>query len=98
MITRGLRVSESSVYRVLKRHGLMREVNVVGFPAGKEYRVKTKRVNEQWQSDASYFFVVGWGWYYLISVLDDYSRMILAWELKSRHEGGINLGSGGAGG
>ena len=31
----------------------------------------------------SYFFVVGWGWYYLISVLDDYSRMILGWELKT---------------
>jgi putative transposase len=79
----GFTVSESSVYRVLKRHGLIREVNVVGFPAGKEYRVKPTRVNEQRQSDASYFFVVGWGWYYLISVLDDYSRMILAWELKT---------------
>src|SRR5271169_4089531 len=79
----GFAVSESSVYRVLKRHGLIREVKVLGFPAGKEYRVKTTRVNEQWQSDASYFFVVGWGWYYLISVLDDYSRMILAWELKT---------------
>ena len=40
-------------------------------------------MNEQWQSDASYFFVVGWGWNHLISVLDDYSRMILAWEVKT---------------
>ncbi len=24
-----------------------------------------------------------WGWYYLITVMDDYSRFILAWELKS---------------
>jgi RNA-directed DNA polymerase len=79
----GFSVSESTVYRVLKRHGLVREVKVVGFPAGKEYRDKPRRVNEQWQSDASYFFVVGWGWYYLISVLDDYSRYILAWDLKS---------------
>ena len=78
----GFAISESSVYRVLKRHGLVREVKLEGFPANKEYRIKTTRVNEQWQSDASYFFVVGWGWYYLISVLDDYSRMILAWELK----------------
>ena len=78
----GFSVSESSVYRLLKRHGLIHEVEVVGFPAGKEYRVKTTRINEQWQTDASYFFVAGGGWYYLISVLDDYSRFILAWDLK----------------
>jgi RNA-directed DNA polymerase len=78
----GFSVSESSVYRLLKRPGLIREVQVLGFPAGKEYPVKTTRINEPWQSDASYFFVVGWGWYYLISVLDDYSRFILAWDLK----------------
>ncbi len=79
----GFSVSESTVYRVLKRHGLIREVKVLGFPAGPEYRVKPHRVNEQWQSDATYFFVVGWGWYYLVSVLDDYSRFILAWDLKT---------------
>ena len=56
-------------------------MKVEGFPADKEYRIKTMRPNEQWQSDASYFFVVGWGWYYVISVLDHYSRYILAWEL-----------------
>ncbi|MGB8590790.1 MAG: hypothetical protein WA755_12960 [Candidatus Acidiferrales bacterium] len=79
----GFGVSESNVYRVLKGHGLIREVKVLGFPAGKEYRIKTTRVNEQWQSDASYFLVVGWGWYYLISGLDDYLWMILAWESKT---------------
>jgi putative transposase len=78
----GFSVSESSVYRPLKRHGLIREVQVLGFPAGQEYQVKTTRINEQRRSDASSFFVVGWGWYYLISVLDDYSRFILVWDLK----------------
>ena len=34
-----------------------------------------------WQTDFTYFRVVGWGWYYLSTVLDDYSRYIIAWKL-----------------
>ena len=78
----GFTVSEASVYRVLKRHGLNRSIALVGFPAGKEFRVKTTAPNQMWQSDASYYFVVGWGWYYSIEVLDDYSRFVLASDLK----------------
>ena len=78
----GFTVSEASVYRVLKRYGLARTITLVGFPAGKEFRVKTTVPNQMWQSDASYYFVVGWGWYYSIEVLDDYSRFVLASDLK----------------
>jgi transposase InsO family protein len=67
---------------VRKRHGLNRTITLVGFPAGKEFRVKTTARNQLWQSDASYFFVVGWGWYYSILVLDDFSRFVLASDLK----------------
>lgn len=76
-------VSESSVYRILKRKGLIRETQVRSFPAAKEYHSKPMRVNEQWQTDATYLHVEGWGWFYLISVLDDYSRKIIAWKLQS---------------
>ena len=44
--------------------------------------MKTRAPNQMWQSDASYYFVVGWGWYYSIEVLDDYSRFVLASDLK----------------
>ena len=83
----GFTVSESSVYRVLKENGLIRDQNIQTFPAGKEYKVKPQFVNEQWQTDATYLHVMGWGWFNLISVLDDYSRKILAWKLQSSMTG-----------
>lgn len=79
----GFTISESSAYRILKSEGLVREVQQKTFPAGPEYRVKTSKSNQQWQTDATYILVKNWGWYYLISVLDDFSRRILAWRLQS---------------
>jgi transposase InsO family protein len=78
----GFTASESTVYRILKAAGYVKPREARSFPAGPEYRVKTRRVNEQWQTDATYLLVKNWGWYYLISVLDDYSRRILAWRLQ----------------
>jgi putative transposase len=77
-------ISEATVYRILREAGLIKPPETKGFPAGKEYQVKTQKPNELWHTDASYFFVVGWGYYYLISVLDDYSRMILSWKVQPR--------------
>lgn len=74
-------VSESTVYRILRRQGLVKrpEMQLV---AGKEYHTKTTRPHQLWATDASYFRVVGWGYYYLVTVMDDYSRFILAWKLQ----------------
>lgn len=83
----GFSVSESTVYRILKAKGLIPDREMKGFPAGDEYLDKPKRVNEQWQTDATYLKVVGWGWYFLISILDDVSRRILAWRLQSKMDG-----------
>ena len=74
-------VSESTVRRLLKEAGLLLDRAPEQAPAAKEFRHKTKRPNELWQTDATRFFIPSWGHYWLVSVLDDYSRRILAWEL-----------------
>jgi len=79
----GLYVSESTVFRILRREGLIKPAEIVGFKAGKEYHRKTKRPNELWATDCAHLRIIGWGWYYLVTVMDDFSRFILAWELKS---------------
>ncbi len=78
----GFTVSESTVYRLLKQAGWIQPRQVRTFPAGSEYAIKTRRPNQQWQTDATYLHAKNWGWYYLISVLDDHSRRILAWKLQ----------------
>jgi transposase InsO family protein len=84
----GFSVSESTVFRILKDLGWVKPRECKTFPAGPEYSYKPKRVNEQWQTDATYLLVKNWGWYYMISVLDDYSRKILAWKLQSSFKAG----------
>jgi len=81
--TSGFTVSESSVFRILKKEGLIKPRIVKTFSASGEYHTKTQHPNEMWQIDATYMLVKNWGWYYLISVLDDFSRRILAWKLQS---------------
>jgi transposase InsO family protein len=80
---RGFFISESSVYRILKQRGLITSPAHLLMRADDEFKDKTTRVNQMWQTDFTYFKVIGWGWYYLSTVLDDYSRYIVSWELCS---------------
>ncbi len=74
-------VSEASVYRLLKAHDLITSPAFVVIRAANEFKDKTTRPNEMWQTDFTYFKIIGWGWFYLSTVLDDYSRYIIAWKL-----------------
>ncbi len=74
-------VSESAVYKMLKAHGLVTPRPLEEMPVAKEWRHKTSRPNEIWQVDATNFFIVNWGYYKLIPVLDDFSRKVIGWDL-----------------
>jgi len=74
-------VSESSVYRLLKAHDLIASPAFIVIKAADEFKDKTTAPNQLWQTDFTYLKVIGWGWYYLSTILDDYSRYIIAWKL-----------------
>ena len=77
----GTFISESSVYRILRDYDLVSSPAYIVLSASDEFKHKTSQVNQLWQTDFTYFKIIGWGWYYLSTVLDDYSRYIIAWLL-----------------
>jgi putative transposase len=74
-------VSEASVYRLLKAHGLIASPAFIVMKAAAEFKDKTTAPNQLWQTDFTYLKVIGWGWFYLSTILDDFSRFIVAWKL-----------------
>ena len=74
-------VSEASVYRLLKAHDLITSPAFIVMKAANEFKDKTTAPNQLWQTDFTYLKVAGWGWFYLSTVLDDFSRYIVAWKL-----------------
>ena len=74
-------VSEASVYRLLKAHDLIASPAFIVMKAADEFKDKTAAPNQLWQTDFTYLKVIGWGWFYLSTILDDFSRYIIAWKL-----------------
>ena len=70
-----------AVYRLLKAQDLITSPAYILMQASDKFQQPTTRVNQMWQTDFTYLKVIGWGWYYLSTVLDDYSRFIVAWRL-----------------
>ena len=81
-------VSESSDYRVLKACDLITSPAFIVVKAADEFKDKTTAPNQLWQTDFTYLKVIGWGWFYLSTVLDDFSRYIIAWKLCTTMKAG----------
>jgi transposase-like protein len=69
--TQGYFVSESSVYRLLKAHDLITSPAFIVMKAADEFQDKTTAINQQWQTDFTYLKIIGWGWMYLSTILDE---------------------------
>ena len=74
-------VSEASVYRLLKSYDLITSPAFIVIKAADEFKDKTTAINQLWQTDFTYLKVIGWGWMYLSTILDDYARYIITWKL-----------------
>lgn len=77
----GYDLSESSVYRILKSRDLITAPAFITMTAADRFQHPTTAVNQLWQTDFTYLKIIGWGWYDLSTVMDDFSRSIIAWRL-----------------
>ena len=78
---RGYFISEASVYRLLKAQDLIETPAFRVMAAADEFKDKTTAPNQLWQTDFTYLKVIGWGWFYRSTILDDFSRYVIAWKL-----------------
>ena len=67
--------------RLLKAHDLITSPAFLVIKAADEFRDKTTAINQMWQADFTCIKIVGWGWSYLSTILDDFSRYVVAWKL-----------------
>src|SRR5262249_25605676 len=62
-------------------NGLITSPAFILMKAADRFANPTTAPYQLWQTDFTYLKVIGWGWFYLSTVLDDFSRYILAWKL-----------------
>ena len=84
----GHKVKNRHAYRVMDEHGLLhrrRPSSAELYQAAKLYELLPKGPNELWQMDVTYVHIPGYGWWYAITVIDYYSRYLLACHLTNSY-------------
>lgn len=74
-------VTNRDAYRVMKAHGLLqkrRRRKVELYQASKLFELLPSGPNQLWQMDVTYVEIPGFGWRYVVNVIDYYSRYLLA--------------------
>jgi putative transposase len=76
-------LSESAVYQILSARGMLYGWAKTDFgETKKEYQHKPRHPHEHWHTDIAYLKISG-VFYFLIMVLDGYSRYLLGWRLMT---------------
>jgi putative transposase len=85
---RGAAVTDREAYKVMKAHRLLhrpkpREAEL--YQAARLYELLPQKPNDLWQMDVTYIHIPGHGWWYGVTVIDYYSRYLLALHLTSSY-------------
>jgi putative transposase len=83
-----VRAKSSSQKAPVERHNLITSPAFIVIKAAKEFTNKTTAPNELWQTDFTYLKIVGWGWYYLSTIRDGFSRYVITWKLCTTMKAG----------
>lgn len=84
----GQAVRNRQAYRVMKAHDLLRKRRPRApelYQAGKLFELLPAGPNDLWQTDVTYVHIPGYGWWYVITVIDYYSRYLLAARFTSSY-------------
>jgi putative transposase len=87
----GLAVSNRFVYRVLKAANLLQRARPRAaelYQAARLFELLPKGPNELWQADVTYIHIPGHGWWYAVTVIDYFSRYLLALHLSPSNDAG----------
>lgn len=83
---KGIYMSHETIRKILKNEGLITPRDEVLRHEVK--RFEASKPNEMWQIDFMHVFILYYGYVYLCTVLDDYSRKVMHWELCTRETAG----------
>jgi len=81
-------VTNRQCYVVMKQHGLLqkpRPRDAELYQAAKLFELLPEGPNDLWQMDVTYIHVPGFGWHFAVTVIDYYSRYLLAAYLTSSY-------------
>jgi len=84
----GYKVKNRHAYRVMDEHGLLHRRRCSAaelYQAAKLYELLPKGPNELWQMDVTYVHIPGYGWWYAMTVIDYFSRYLLACHLTNSY-------------